>query len=247
MSRVALALFALALSASAAAANPGVRLHVGDCGAGAAQASIANACAGNTGDAFTLVGSAVLPAVTKTGVVGMLAIVNVGFTDPNVAPDWWRFDTCRPAAFAMVADSTTGGTCPSFWSGVKVAGSAMAEEVGAGGPASRIRIVIASVADAPDSFTVVGDGVTEETLFRLTVHNAGTTGAGACAGCSTGACLIIAEAEIQGYSDTTPADFLSLQPEWGQFFVTYNSGYPVCPDSVPARNRTWGSLKALYR
>ena len=32
-------------------------------------------------------------------------------------------------------------------------------------------------------------------------------------------------------------------------FVTYNAaaGIPACPQATPTQNRTWGSVKAMYR
>lgn len=45
-----------------------------------------------------LVGSAVLPEVTRVGFIGCMSTLDVTPSD-WVVPDWWRLDACRAAGF----------------------------------------------------------------------------------------------------------------------------------------------------
>jgi hypothetical protein len=93
---------------------------------------------------------------------------------------------------------------------------------------------------------LVCDGVTEMGAFRVTITNAHTTGAGACAGCDVAACLVLQEINLQPLVGTPP-DWVRMSQPLKSNYVTWQTGYPSCPASTPTRNHSWGAVKAMYR
>jgi len=72
-------------------------------------------------------------------------------------------------------------------------------------------------------------------------------GTGSCAGCTDGACIVFTSQKL-----TEPlgvGDYTITSPALRQY-VTFQSGGALgggCPAVVPTQNRTWGSVKSLYR
>jgi hypothetical protein len=246
MKRLALSVVLASALATPAHGAGQVGLHVGDCGTGSATA-VSNACTSNSGTAFTLFVSCVVPPVTKAKFIGAVATLTIGFAS-DARPDWWRFDTCRPAGDALYSDASMGGSCPTLWDSATPAGNNLAvrtDDVTV--PAYAERLTLGAVLYPADVHDLVGDGTTELSVFRLDVLAAKSAGTGACAGCTQGACIAINMLQLEGQDDQYPSDYLTLTEPLGSNWVTYDTGYPTCPASVPVRNRTWGSVKALYR
>lgn len=237
---------ALMLCASMAMAQ-GVGLYVGvDCGG--AATSVSNTCLSNSGTAMTLSGTAILPPQGKPLFVGESSIIDVQ-TSLSTIPDWWRVDACRGSSpFSLTTDGTIAGTnCgTTMWDVAAPAGNNIAGLTTVGG--SRERFVLSAVLYPVDVFDMPGDGVTEEMVFKFIILKAKSVGTGSCAGCLQGACIVLNEIQLQGTQDASEADYLRLTtPINGRNFVTYNAGAPTCAGSTPTQNRTWGSVKALYR
>ncbi len=108
---------------------------------------------------------------------------------------------------------------------------------------------------------------------RLTVQYAKTVGSGACAACDHGLCMQLTEVRAVSNSGATQ-DFwygeyypayqqYPIQPRspgivswqcaagrWTYSEAPYAPAFfcdPIANCSVPVQNRTWGSIKALYR
>ncbi len=241
-------LCALLLS-SAATARAQVNFYLNDCGQGTTLANtVTNDCTTNTGIAFTAYASMVMPAVTKAGFIGSRGVLKVQTKDTGAINDWWRADTCRPTGFVLAADATMGGSCPTLWDTHPGAGANLSAVYGAvNDPLNRITFYLGQVLGSADAYDLTGDGVTELSVFRLSVMNAKTVGSPSCAGCATAACLVLTEIDLEGLQDT-PQTFLRLTEPLVNDWISYN-GYEAgpCPSNVPARNRTWGAIKALYR
>ncbi len=239
---------ALTLCASAAMAQ--VSFNIGDCSPYTTGLAINNAttntCLSNSGTAFAAWCSIVMPAVTRVGFVGAQGVIDITSSQTTL-PDWWRQDTCRPTGFGVVADNTIGGTCGTLWDVVPGAGSNLGSIYGVHG-ANTIRMLLGQVLVATNAYDLIGDGVTEQSVFKYTVLKVKSVGTGACTGCSFGTCLVLNEINLQTLTDT-PSTFLRLtSPIPGASdFITYNAGAPTCGGSTPTQNRTWGSVKALYR
>jgi hypothetical protein len=72
-----------------------------------------------------------------------------------------------------------------------------------------------------------------------------TVGTGSCTGCSVGACFVLNECKVQQPREYFK-DYFIVDPATSNF-VTWQAGGPICPQATPAHNRTWGSVKNLYR
>jgi hypothetical protein len=236
---------ALMLCASMAMAQGGVNLYINNCGVGSTQNNVTNACTSNTGTAFAAYGSMVMPAVTKDMFVGAMSILDVQ-TSQTTIPDWWRADACRSAGFTLATDAGMGGDCPTLWDNVPAAGNNITALPGVNG-AARIRFLLGAVLDAGVAYDLVGDGATETSVFKFSVLRSKSTGAGACAGCTAGACIVLNDIQLQGLNDHSFADFIDIVTPLANNYITYNAGAPACAGSTPTNNRTWGSVKALYR
>jgi hypothetical protein len=225
-------------AASPARAQWGINLFVDECGAGTTQASVTNACTLNSGTAFTLVGSAVIPELTRVGFIGCMSTLDVAPSD-WVVPDWWRLDACRAVGFIASDGATVTSACPSIWENGLPATTMINGFPIYGG--AHMRLYIGSVLAIENAYDFTGDGATELGVFRLTVTHRKTLGDGACTGCTTGAVVVLQEINLQTLTDT-PDTFLRLTNPLVNTSVSYNGG-----QGVPARNRTWGAIKALYR
>jgi len=236
---------ALMLCASMAMAQ-GVNLAVGDCGGFSTTHAVTNACTSNSGAAFVAFGSAVVPPVTKSAFVGAMSVIDVQTSLANI-PDWWRADGCRgSAAYGLVTDGTMGGTCATLWDNVAPAGNNITAVPFVGGPA-RVRFLLGAVLSATDAYDFIGDGSSELSVFKWTVLRTKSVNTGLCAGCATGACVVLNEVQLQGLNDHSADEYIHITNPLQSNAITYNAGAPSCSGSTPTQNRTWGSVKALYR
>jgi hypothetical protein len=246
-----LALAALVLLPASAMAAPGVNLYVGDCSAGATANSVTEACTTNAGTSFSLVGSIVLPAVTIDHFAGCESILDIQTDGPSPIPDWWRADACRPSGFLATADPVViGGSCATIWDAVPASGTSLNAVFPDETMSWRLRFLIDSPIDAGAAAgaTLTGDAATERSVFRLTVTRIASTGLGRCAGCPQPACLVLNEINLRSLGQA-PSDWLRVTDEATNRHISFNGDLltGVCPDAVPVHNRTWGSIKAMYR
>jgi len=222
-----------------------VNLYVGDCGAGTTTHSVTNACLTNSGTAFTAFGSILVPSTPRIGFIGAMSVVDVQSSQAAL-PAWWDGAVCRAAGFALASDATMGGNCPTLWDAAPPAGNNITAQPGIGGP-NRVRFLLGVVLDIGSAYDLVGDDVTETSVFKWSVLKSRSVGTGACAGCSCGATIVLTEVNLQTLTDT-PATFVRLTYPITNNTITYNGGSMVgCGASTPTQNRTWGSIKSLYR
>lgn len=245
MKKIALIAAALvALTASAALAQPGINLGWSDCGG---ATNTAFACNSNSGAPFSLVASFVPPAGVDQ-MVGMAAQIDI-VTDSATLPDWWSFGAafCRGAtALSTSFDFTSGPfTCSDPYAGQAAGG--FAYDVGFGQPnRARLRVQCAVPADNP----VPLDPTLEWYALKANVSKAKTTGTGSCAGCSTPACIVLNSVQLFQPLEVHNDPEIDAPGAHGNF-VTWQS-VPAgqaspCPQSTPTHTTTWGSLKSLYR
>jgi len=239
MRRILPALSMLALLATAASAG-GINLSWDDCGT---FGSISRSFACNSNAGFSsLIASAIAPTPMPQ-FVAMAGTIDLVTTQPTLPP-WWSFDVgCRagpPSALSADFNFVTGPfNCHDVWAGQAAGGSNYQSGFAAPNRA-RMRVVCAVANAAPI------DAVTENYLFRFTISNAKTTGAGNCAGCDAGVCLVLSSVELDqnpglgSYNLTNPLD---------HEYVVWQGGAAVtggCPNATPVRNATWGGVKS-YR
>jgi hypothetical protein len=242
LSKMLLATAALTALVTSAVNAGGINLSWTDCGT-FGQMQRNSTCATNTG-ANTMVGSAISPNVIPQ-CVAMSAVLDLQTNQAALTP-WWGFGTggCRsgpPSALSPSFDFTTSTfSCGDPWGGVAAGGSDYA--TGGGGP-NRARIRLVCAVAAP----IVVDNSSENYYFKVTYNMSKTTGTGACAGCTDGACIVFNSIELDqqpGLGNTEITNPIDRN------FVIWQAGGSVaggCPQAVPTRNSTWGSVKSLYR
>jgi hypothetical protein len=89
--------------------------------------------------------------------------------------------------------------------------------------------------------------------FNLAIDNSKTVGTGACAGCTTPACIFLSsvnvttpvlanDVRLTGPSNGFDSDFSTWQGGGGVVV----GGMTNCPAATPTQKRAWGAVKALY-
>ncbi len=227
---------ALALCATSAFAAGGVNLSWNDCGPFGLPA-MTSACLANTG-ANTMVASIITP-VPMPQLSGMAGVIDLQTNTASLNP-WWAMQStgCRPTALSTNFNFTTYSNCLDPWGGVALGGMAYTYQYGQPNR-GRIRTLCAVYP------TTASDGVSEYYMFAVTINNENTVGAGACAGCEDGACIVLNSIEVS--QPPAVGDYTVSSPLLHNY-ITWQSGTgSSCPGATPTRNSTWGSVKSLYR
>lgn len=220
-----------------------VNLSWTDCGTnGAADATFA--CNTNSG-VNVMIGSYISPNAPQ-------CVANEFYLDfieaaATIQP-WWQVDAtafpggCRTGGYTYSSDFTAGPfSCADFWGGQASGGGGILPNFLNVGPNTmRFKGVFAIAAEQP----LTPDQETYS--FKLTILHSKTAGATACAGCSDPACFVLNRITVN--QPLGVGDFnLSLPAPGGRDFVTWQGGTGANCAAVPAQNRTWGQVKALYR
>jgi hypothetical protein len=234
----------LALTASVASAS-GINLTWNKCAPEVGAAANRNfACNVNTGTNVA-VGSFVAPAGVNA-LSGNEVVVDIQSAGAAL-PLWWQFKnagTCRTTALSLnfVADAGNAICLDEFSGGG--AGGIGAYNMNFLGDPTRARMVAAIATAAPGPV----DADAEYFAFNMLVNNTKTVGTGACAGCLTPVCIVLNSIKLTqpvGVGDFKLGD--AVGP--GTNIITWQGGAiggGGCA-ATPARNATWGSVKALYR
>ncbi len=177
-------------------------------------------------------------------------------------PAWWQMfnaGSCRPLGLVVSFDflDSPGTACTDPWQGQAVGGVAAYQTALFPPPpplnvplSNRLRIKLAGWL----SQNVALEAGVEYYAFKVRIRNVQTTGASACAGCAVGVCLALTDLEVysvaSGRRFVTPYYLANMGVGWqnAEFWQYEWAGCNAdahCP--VPARSRTWGSIKALYR
>ncbi len=215
------------------ASAAGLNLSWDDCGAaGAADKDFA--CDTNSGT-HTLVCSLVAPPDA----------LGIDYADGDISlrqwadpfPSWWdtyKAGTCRQTD--IVSDLTFAGlsACTRAWPASAIGGIAKYAVDFTGYPSWRLLSFVIAVPSA-DKFDMVEGR--EYYVAKIVIDNGKTVGAGACSGCTEGIDLVFARGHLSG--DGGP--FFDIDyPATGNA-VTWQGG------KVPTLNRSWGSIKTLWR
>ena len=171
----------------------------------------------------------------------------------SALPPWWQFmnaGTCRQLALAAnMMLPATAVNCMD-WSHRNASLLARSYSIGERGPSTaRLELLItealAATANLPGG---------EYLSFSLTITHARTVGTGACAGCTEPVCIVlnsvlaitagrVSDRFLTGPANGTDSNFAAWQGG-GSPVVGGVSG---CPAATPAKQRTWGAVKAMYR
>ena len=241
---------ALAVFAPPAHAVEGVNLRWDQCYGDAGAQNKSFACDTNTGTE-TLVGSFVLGAeiVQMGGEEVVIDLASAG----SALPPWWQFmspGACRQTALSVnMSLPATAVNCMD-WSHHNANLLSGSYSIGARGPSTaRLDLLItealAAVANVPGG---------EYLSFNLTITHAKSVGTDACAGCTTPVCIVLNS--VLAITAGRATDRFLTGPANGtdsNFATWQGGGSPVvggvsgCPAATPARQPTWGAVKALYR
>src|SRR5262249_13550354 len=89
--------------------------------------------------------------------------------------------------------------------------------------------------------------LTEVYAFKLILSNRGTVGT-ACSGCGIGACIELNVIELQqSPSNSQPCERTVIFNPSTRSRVTWNGGVAGCDAVTRTGDRTWGTIKSLYR
>jgi len=243
---IVLACAVLALAGPVHASS--VNLRWNDCWGDGGPANQAFACNTNVGS-HSLVGSFVPPTAVQ-GFIGTEFIVDVGFTAAAV-PAWWMFKnagSCRISSLTVAPAPPFLVNCLDWTNGVALGTFT----------AYNLTPVFPNVAGIHGTMTEPDVAATdlpageEAFAFRLQINSQKTVGPGACGGCDVGACISLRQVVLRtlnGSNDrflaigTSPGDL----PSDARALWQLTSPAAICDVATPARNRTWGEVKALYR
>lgn len=230
----------LALAAPPAMAQGGLNLYWNGCSADAEHAqSMTFACDTNTGPSFALWASVIVPA-DMPRFAGAHAIVDVYFWYRGSVPSWWLTNSgqCRAHAISMTfAPVEIATSCPDIWGGSAIV-SVFQPQLGVQGP-NTLRLDGAAAIQVGQEIHVPADGA-ELNVGKILISRVKSTGAGACAECSSCAVLAFSQCKLQQAAGV--GDYTVTQPLSG--FVSWNGS---CPPPDAAQNRTWGAVKGMYR
>jgi hypothetical protein len=232
-----LAVALLAFGASTCLAQ-GLDMHWNDCSGGAfTNTTPALNCNSNGGVALTLVCS-VTPGTAIGQFAAATAVVDIMVGAPGSSlPLWWQTASgqCRANAISMSFDpNNSSGACDNVWGGNPNLQVTAIQQGLHGSNSIRVNGVAALPAG---SEIPIGAGA-ELYLCNVKITKGNTL---TCAGCTTPAQVVFNECKMQ--SPSAPDQVVSN--EGGKYCQSVAGG--ICPGGTPAQNKTWGSVKSLYR
>ena len=250
--RVALTLcLSLSLAPLVARAH-GVNLRLGDCSANNGVNSAPLACAA-TSQPVDLVASVELSNALPN-FCGASALIDFQAASASL-PNWWRFDGpgCRSGSCTAAWNASSGNACTALWGPPVQSGMQMLSieewQFSLGG-ANRIRYNGAAALAGFFDITQQDprNGISEWGVVRLHITFDRTTGGMACSGCTTGMCVVFAQADLH-YGDNGEKKASVTTPGTGGNAVMLNPAVAGqgCADGRAVRNTSWGSIKSLYR
>ena len=90
---------------------------------------------------------------------------------------------------------------------------------------------------------------TEVYSFKVTINHAKTVGTGACAGCTDEACIVLNMIRLNQPVSLPAISIYNAAQSQHCIWQAWTNPDPTqaCPLVTPAKQQTWGSIKALYR
>ena len=152
---------------------------------------------------------------------------------------WWQVAAlgCRTGALtASAAWQPADARCLDAWGGQLSSGVLLTTHDNP----PRVEIIAAG---ADQTGTLDMQPLIETFLLAIDLHFNKSTGAGACAGCSAPACIVLRGVE---FYDSQPPPYVRVAPLPGQDILAWQSNSANCL-LTPVRNKTWGAIKALFR
>jgi hypothetical protein len=241
---------------TAAAASAQVNLAWNNCITQANQAANLNYACDGTRDGLPakMVMSFIAPDAPTgplAAFVGIRALVDVQ-TAGAAMPDFWALAAggCRDgnlstgSSFAGIGTGATGACQNPYLGGGTTGGDTYVPT-----SPNRARITVSFVRDTPVPLTANQQYV----AAWLGLDFFGDVDLGdshVCPGCDVPACIVLNELDLYQTAGTPPQDIYILTNAAQRQYITWQGGgidAPGCPDATPTQNKTWGSVKSLYR
>lgn len=233
-----LSLAALVCSASAAFANNGaMNLSWNRCDTTPPSFNKSYACDGLLGSPVQMTGSFVMPFAVPD-FAGVSAAVDI--ETPVPTPDYWKTDAAGCNAGALLAvNPSTGPPClPNLFDATTSGGGAT---ISYPTPTRvRVRVDWASGAAVAPS-TLAGQHYAGFTL-QFDPDQGVTNG---CAGCQIPACIVLNGMDVFGFAPGE--DFFIESIDVNNAVTWQSAGGNNCQGATPSKNKTWGSVKSMYR
>lgn len=234
--------FVLAPLLATSALASGVNLSWDDCGI---HGTVNKAFACNTNTFEGVIIGSFQPTYGPFELTSLSARVDLESGD-SALPAWWQFKnagSCRQTAMIASANFTTGSnSCEDPWLG-QASGGLASYITNRWGDPRRVHMDIMFA--IPPTMPTHIESPNEYLGFMLKISGAKTVGTGGCPGCTTPVCIVWNHLLLGGVNLTRIATSFTLDHN----YVTWQGGTVVggCPAATPASNRTWGSVKTLYR
>lgn len=234
----------LAMTASMASAQ--LNLYWDDCGGGT---DMTFTCTANTGARFPLVATFIAPVAIPDYFSSTTTLELI--SDGTVLPDWWKGGAgeCRQGSFVSSDPGAAGlAGCANAYEGVGLFSAVVGYQSNWNGDPRRASITYDAARSEPSPNPIAAGQEVIASMLEITRTK--TTGTGACAGCARPVCIVVKQIVVQTASGGT---FILHNPPGpaGAQYVTWQGGVTGpgndCPNATPARNRTWGEVKSLYR
>ena len=251
----------LLLLAAASASAHGTHVRWNACYGDGGTTSRSFACDTNSGSeqlACTFILSSPV-----AGVYQMDAFVRFSFAGTTL-PAWWQFRTpgsCRTASLtASTLPPVGASSCIDWADGAR--DGLLTYATTALGPNTTQLELLSPVAPVTAYDLVAGQ---EYLALTAVINHQKTVGTGACGGCTLGGCMGFVAVKLirtppPAPNVAPPPDDVLIAPDvLLDQVVTWQGGegiaipnylgmsWTYCPGATPARNRTWGGVKAMYR
>jgi hypothetical protein len=183
--------------------------------------------------------------------------VDVYLQDLTVQP-WWQHGAapaCRGTDDLSVGFTNAAGyQCNDYQSQVANGALGGSSYTYPAGQSNHSQIRFVAAVDPTQVLPPIAPG-TETYLFNVTIRNGNTVAPNTvCNGCQVPACLTFSRVDIeQRNGDNFSVVYRSAQdpgvPELApaEAVVTWQAGTACNGDPTPTQNRTWGSIKSIYR
>jgi hypothetical protein len=233
----------LVLTASAAFAQ--IDLAWNNCLATGGVMNMNYACDGSrVGIPFRAVMSFVDP-IDAPQFVAIQAVMDIQTSAP-VLPDFWMRGAgeCADGDFAFPGATIGlgGAACLDPYVGSQPSGGYLWTS-GFGG-VSRARAKVVFARDIPTALTYGTNYLAGVALFDNDKDI--DLGTGVCPGCQVPGCIVLNQIELYQEASAAIPVYAMFQRNL-QNFITWQGGDPTCVDATPVKNKTWGSVKSLYR
>jgi hypothetical protein len=212
-------------------------------GSNSALANINYACDGTFAVNRLVVSFIAPPNVTQF--IGTEFEIEIS-TPSAILPDFWRMGVGECREVSWVAPSNFSGlgnttTCRNPFAGSNTLGG---YQYTSGSPtAGKATALHVLGRDTPIGLTA-GQQYMSHVITMDTYRDVDFEGSGVCAGCQIPACLTVTHLTVQQVS---PLPGFPMTNADVRKSVTWQGGTTACAGETPARNHTWGAIKAIYR